>query len=199
MINTASTDFNHVLGLGQKVVNEVNKLYRAVELEIDGVFKSMLLLKKKKYAAMTISRKDDGTIVEKAELKGLDLVRRDWCQLSKKSGEFVVGKILSGNACDDVVVAIHDRMETLAATVRADSVRVLAKEELRAKYVITKGLNKSPNDYPDVKSQPHLQVALRMLKVRSPWLPPSSPVRRSTAPRPEHRTAPPRPVPSCPA
>jgi hypothetical protein len=26
------------------------------------------------------------------------------------------------------------------------------------KYVITKGLNKSPNDYPDAKSQPHLQV-----------------------------------------
>jgi hypothetical protein len=27
-----------------------------------------------------------------------------------------------------------------------------------AKYVITKGLNKAPNEYPDAKSQPHLQV-----------------------------------------
>jgi len=30
------------------VKNEVNKLYRLLEIDIDGIFKSMLLLKKKK-------------------------------------------------------------------------------------------------------------------------------------------------------
>ena len=37
----------------------------------------MLLLKKKKYAAISIKETDGGLIYEK-EMKGLDLVRRDW-------------------------------------------------------------------------------------------------------------------------
>jgi DNA polymerase alpha subunit A len=32
------------------------------------------------------------------------------------------------------------------------------------KFVITKGLNKAPNEYPDAKGQPHLKVALKMLQ-----------------------------------
>ena len=30
------------------------------------------------------------------------------------------------------------------------------------KYIVTKGLTKDPKDYPDAKSQPHVQVALAM-------------------------------------
>ena len=37
----------------------VNKMYKEVEIDIDGIFKSMLLLKKKKYAALVLN--DDGT------------------------------------------------------------------------------------------------------------------------------------------
>ncbi len=65
---------------------EVNKLYRLLEIDIDGVFKSMLLLKKKKYAALTVSKVGD-KIVTAQELKGLDIVRRDWCQLAKEAGK----------------------------------------------------------------------------------------------------------------
>ena len=43
-------------------------------------------LKKKKYAAVVI-KEENGTITYEKELKGLDLVRRDWCPLSKDTGE----------------------------------------------------------------------------------------------------------------
>ena len=66
---------------------EVNKLYRQVELDVDGVFKYMLLLKKKKYAAVTISRLPSGELITQQELKGLDIVRRDWSQLSAEAGK----------------------------------------------------------------------------------------------------------------
>jgi DNA polymerase alpha subunit A len=66
---------------------EVNKLYRQVELDVDGVFKYMLLLKKKKYAAVSISRNTNGVLVTQQELKGLDIVRRDWSQLSAEAGK----------------------------------------------------------------------------------------------------------------
>lgn len=54
MINTNSTDLGQVKEIGLQVKKEVNKLYKALELDLDGIFKSMLLLKKKKYAAVTI-------------------------------------------------------------------------------------------------------------------------------------------------
>ena len=48
MINTNSRDLKLVKEIGNNVKKEVNKLYKALELDLDGVFKSMLLLKKKK-------------------------------------------------------------------------------------------------------------------------------------------------------
>jgi DNA polymerase alpha subunit A len=69
------------------VKSEVNKLYRLLEIDIDGVFRSMLLLKKKKYAALSVSKNPDGSLRTTKELKGLDIVRRDWCDLAKQAGK----------------------------------------------------------------------------------------------------------------
>lgn len=40
--------------MGKRLKQEVNSFYKCLEIEIDGVFKSLLLLKKKKYAALKI-------------------------------------------------------------------------------------------------------------------------------------------------
>ena len=96
MINTGTTQVKEALEMGKQLKGEVNKLYNCLEIEIDGIFKSMLLLKKKKYAALILE--NPGTKDEKTniELKGLDMVRRDWCPLSKSLGNFVLQQILSG-------------------------------------------------------------------------------------------------------
>ncbi|GMY21559.1 F-box protein At1g55000 [Fagus crenata] len=69
----------------------------------------MLLLKKKKYAAVKLQFKD-GTPYEVIERKGLDMVRRDWSLLSKELGDFCLSQILSGGSCEDVVEAIHNSL-----------------------------------------------------------------------------------------
>lgn len=159
MINTGIKDvskYGKVLELGNKVKREVNKLYKTLELEIDGVFSSMLLLKKKKYAAVTFSMGPDGRAIKGKETKGLDLVRRDWCIQSKESGTYVLDQILSGNEKETVINNIHEHLESVAGKMRAGELPL-------DKYVITKGLNKHPNDYPDAKSLPHVFVAKKML------------------------------------
>jgi len=161
MINTGITDkadLGRVRELGERVKKEVNKLYRTLELEIDGIFRSMLLLKKKKYAALIMN--DDGT--ESKELKGLDLVRRDWCIQSKDTGRFVIDQILSGLETELVVNSIHSHLESLAVKMRGEEGLPLEK------YVITKGLSKHPNDYPDAKSQAHVTVAKALLQQNRP-------------------------------
>lgn len=52
MINTGCNQLQQALEMGKKLKGEVNCLYKCLEIEIDGVFKSLLLLKKKKYAAL---------------------------------------------------------------------------------------------------------------------------------------------------
>lgn len=78
-------------------------------------------------------------------------MRREWCTLSKDTGKFVLDRVLSGEAREVVVAGIHDHLEALATSMRAGEVEV-------PRYVITKGLNKAPHEYPDAKSQPHVQV-----------------------------------------
>jgi len=161
MINTRITDmkeYSKVLELGNKVKREVNKRYKTLELEIDGVFRSMLLLKKKKYAAVTVTEGPGGkgfTIGH--ETKGLDLVRRDWCIQSKDSGQYILDQILSGEEKEIVVTKIHDHLEEVAKQMRSGELPL-------DKYVITKGLNKHPSDYPDARTLPHVFVARKMIK-----------------------------------
>lgn len=79
-----------------QVKAEVNKLYKLLEIDIDGVFKSLLLLKKKKYAALVVEMQGEGRYGVKQELKGLDIVRRDWCDLAKECGKYVAQTKLTG-------------------------------------------------------------------------------------------------------
>ncbi|GJM92444.1 hypothetical protein PR202_ga08918 [Eleusine coracana subsp. coracana] len=87
---------------------EVNQKYRCLEIDLDGIYKRMLLLKKKKYAAVKVAL--DGSLRENIERKGLDMVRRDWSLLSKEIGDFCLNQILSGGTCDDVIESIHNSL-----------------------------------------------------------------------------------------
>jgi DNA polymerase alpha subunit A len=160
MIYTGKSDIKEVRAMGAAVKREVNKLYKTLEIEIDGIFASMLLLKKKKYAALVVAEGPGGVLTMTREMKGLDMVRRDWCVLSRDLGTAVLDIILSGKERDEIVdgaAGIHSLLSTAAADMRAGRTPL-------DKFVITKGLNKSPHDYPDVKGQPHLQVALALIK-----------------------------------
>jgi DNA polymerase alpha subunit A len=165
MINTRITDKNAiktVRELGEQVKREVNKLYRTLELEIDGIFQSMLLLKKKKYAAITVEEGPNGELKYQREEKGLDLVRRDWCIQSKDTGRYILDNILSSQDKEETVSNIFTHLEELAKKMRSGEISL-------DKYVITKGLSKHPNDYPDGKSQPHVHVAKMMIKNNHRW------------------------------
>ncbi|XP_078447158.1 DNA-directed DNA polymerase [Wolffia australiana] len=154
MVYSGVDDIAQAKAMAGKVIQEVNKKYRCLEIDLDGLYKRMLLLKKKKYAAVKVVFRD-GTPFDVIERKGLDMVRRDWSLLSKEIGDFCLSQILSGGSCEDVVEAIHRALMRIQEEMRNGQVML-------DKYVITKTLTKAPEDYPDAKSQPHVQVALRL-------------------------------------
>uniref|UniRef100_A0A674EP08 DNA polymerase n=1 Tax=Salmo trutta TaxID=8032 RepID=A0A674EP08_SALTR len=153
MINTNSSTLEEVYKLGNKVKAEVNKLYKLLEIDIDGVFKSLLLLKKKKYAALVVEPLGGGRYSTKQELKGLDIVRRDWCDLAKECGNYVIGQILSDQNRDVIVENIQRHLVELGEKVANGTIPL-------NQYEIHKALTKDPQDYPDKKSLPHVHVAL---------------------------------------
>ena len=72
-----------------KISNEfkkhVNERYKLLEIDLDGVFKRLLLLQKKKYAALKMEDATKTTM----EIKGLDMKRREYCALSKSVSQYV--------------------------------------------------------------------------------------------------------------
>jgi DNA polymerase alpha subunit A len=81
MVHTHSDNIQDAKKIGHHIKKLVNERYKLLELDIDGFFQRLLLLKKKKYAALVAMEKD-GKVSTMLETKGLDIVRRDWCGLS---------------------------------------------------------------------------------------------------------------------
>ncbi|XP_043791060.1 DNA polymerase alpha catalytic subunit isoform X1 [Apis laboriosa] len=156
MINTNLLDYEEVFSVGKKIKQEVNKLYKRVELDIDGVFRYLLLLQKKKYAAVIMTKLPNGQIELTQEHKGLDIVRRDWCQLACDTGKKILDHLLSNQPCEDRIEQIFMILHDVAQNVRENQISL-------SSLVITKQLSKNPNEYPDTK-QAHVQVALRLNK-----------------------------------
>ncbi|KAJ7952842.1 DNA polymerase [Quillaja saponaria] len=154
MVYSGLDDIAKAKTMSGKVIQEVNKKYRCLEIDLDGLYKRMLLLKKKKYAAIKVQFKD-GTPYEVIERKGLDIVRRDWSLISKELGEFCLSQILSGGSCEDVVESIHNSLMKVQEDMRKGQIEL-------EKFIITKTLTKPPEAYPDAKNQPHVLVAQRL-------------------------------------
>ncbi|KAJ2095769.1 DNA-directed DNA polymerase alpha catalytic subunit pol1 [Coemansia sp. S100] len=164
MIATRADALADVYEMGAQFKRRVNERYRLLELDIDGVFKRLLLLKKKKYAALLITAPEkhlDGSEYQtQLESKGLDLVRRDWCGLSHDVSDYVLKQLFAdhvGSEDDEnsVMTRVHEHLAKVATAVRQGKVPL-------DKYTVHKGLTKPPENYPDKKSQPHVLVALRL-------------------------------------
>lgn len=157
MVNTNQLDLGEVKKIGAQIKKEVNKKYKILEIELDGIYKNMLLLKKKKYACLCVQERPDGQISVIREMKGLDLVRRDWSELSKDVGNYVLSQLLNSSQQRETAI---ENIHTYLSQVKE---QILGNKLPLEKYIIHRGLTKNPDDYPDKNNQPHVLVALKMM------------------------------------
>ncbi|KAG0181293.1 DNA-directed DNA polymerase alpha catalytic subunit pol1, partial [Apophysomyces sp. BC1021] len=155
MIFTESPSLKEAKFVAEQLQKEVNTRYSLLEIGVDAIFKYMLLLQKKKYAALAVEEKENGDIVESIETKGIDLVRRDWCDLSREVSMWILKIILSERKREDIVRGIHATLLQVGKQVRSNAVKL-------EKFVIYKQLTKNVNDYGKSNSHPHVEVAKRM-------------------------------------
>jgi len=161
MINTLLYELPAAMEIGEKIKIAVNKTYKLLEMELDGIFKTLLLLKKKKYASLKYEAPFGLNSKLVKEYKGLDLVRRDWCELSKQVGIYILDIILSGKNKDEMTIQILEFLKDVGEKLNKD----IGKEADAYDYnlfEITKQITKNIEDYGDAKNLPHVRVAKRL-------------------------------------
>ncbi|KAL9129193.1 MAG: hypothetical protein Q9217_002297 [Psora testacea] len=155
MINTNADNIEEALKVGSEFKRSVNERYKLLEIDIDNIFRRLLLHAKKKYAAINMLEVD-GKYVDKLEVKGLDMKRREYCALSKEASSRLLNLILSGEESEVVVEKVHEYLRELSGKMREEKIPA-------QKYIIFTKLGKNPKDYPNPDSMPQVQVALRAL------------------------------------
>jgi DNA polymerase alpha subunit A len=155
MINANVDNVEDALKVGNEFKRAVNDRYRLLEIDIDNIFRRILLQAKKKYAAINLVQVE-GKYVDKMEVKGLDLKRREYCNLSKEVSSQLLNEILSGDESEVVIARIHEYLGEIATKMRDGGVPA-------RNYTIYTKLGKAPKDYPNADSMPQVQVALREL------------------------------------
>ncbi|KAF6814373.1 DNA polymerase alpha catalytic [Colletotrichum sojae] len=153
MINANVENVSDAFKVGQEFKKAVNERYKLLEIDIDNVFRRILLQAKKKYAAINLVEKD-GKFIEKMEVKGLDMKRREYCGLSKEISSKILNEILSGDETEVSIARIHEYLREISGKMREQAVPV-------QKYIIFTQLGKAPTEYPNADSMPQVQVALR--------------------------------------
>ncbi|PSK44014.1 hypothetical protein B9Z65_1731 [Elsinoe australis] len=154
MVNTNVDNMADAMKIANEFQKAVNERYELLEIAVDNIFRRLLLHAKKKYAAINMVEKD-GKWVEKLEVKGLDMRRREYCQLSKETSTNLLNFLLSGEDPETVVTQIHDHLRELASLMREQSIP-------SNKYTIFTQLGKDPKDYPQGNSMPSVQVAFKL-------------------------------------
>lgn len=154
MIDTGVTDFKEAIQIGEQFKVHVNERYKLLEIDIDNVFKRLLLHAKKKYAAMNAAI-DRKTGEEKVtlEVKGLDMRRREYCQLSKDISTYILEKILADSDPEQALMDVYDYLEEMTAKIKKGNVPVNL-------FKINTRLSKDPTNYPNGKTMPPVRVAL---------------------------------------
>lgn len=109
MVNSNTTDVKEAIRIAKELGKDVSKKYQKLELGVDGIFRKMLLVQKKKYAALLYQDENH----DKIETKGLDMVRRDWCGLTKISSLFIIDQFMKASSREVAVENILNELKII--------------------------------------------------------------------------------------
>lgn len=138
-----SSQFLEIKDKALKFTSEVNQtLPEGMELEFEGFFQRGFFVTKKRYALI-----QDGNIV----VKGLELVRRDWAPVAKKTQKKILRALLEEGSPQKAVKIAQDVIQDIKEG-------KISLEDL----VIHTQLTKNPEEY--VQAAPHVMAAKKSIK-----------------------------------
>ncbi len=154
MVKLPEEDMERIRAIAEKISGDITKkLPGVIEMEFEKVFKRFLPLTKKRYIAWKFEPRKGGW-EEGIEMKGIETVRRDWCELVGDMIKEVVDLVLKKNSVKEATRHFNDVVN-----------RLLSGEIPVQKLVVTKTMTKLPDRYEGM--QPHVELA-KKIATRSP-------------------------------
>lgn len=160
--------------IGRKIAETItSKLPEPMELVFEAFARRAIFLAKKRYALWLFERVStqskpldgvervskapdtDGTVWrDRIKVRGMETVRRDWCDLTSKTLRRCLELILKEGRVDDAVQHVRDVIQRLRdMDIRRD-------RELLDDLVLTRRFTKDPSSYRN--KQPHIQLVEKM-------------------------------------
>ncbi|HDI02558.1 MAG TPA: hypothetical protein ENF95_00305, partial [Candidatus Aenigmarchaeota archaeon] len=137
---------------GNEIVSKI-KLPGKLVLEFEKIFRSFLILTKKRYAGWSFE-KNNGEWVDKIEMKGIETVRRDWPDLVTDTMNVVLNIILKEGDIKKAIKYVQgeiDKLHTGAVDLN--------------KLAVTKSITKNIDSYDGLL--PHIELA-KKIRERDP-------------------------------
>ena len=157
-METDITNLDKAKKVGEEISAYVsNNLPGYLELEFEKIFRTFLILTKKRYAGWSFEPTDSGW-KDKIEMKGIETIRRDWCKLVTETMNTVLELILKKGDVKSATNYVKDIIE-----------KIKKNEIPLEKLTIVKGITKSLTSYKG--TLPHIELAKKLVK-RHPENPP---------------------------
>ena len=162
----------HSWKLGEQAAEMCNKLFKKPnDLELEKVYYPYILYSKKRYAAKMWTKNSDGDMeMEKIDVKGLQLVRRDNTPYTREVCKAVLDNILESKDPEPgIAVAREMAQELLDGNVPIE--KLLMSKTLASSYKTRNGewsyKHMMEGKVQEIPSQPHVQV-LEKINSRTP-------------------------------
>lgn len=154
MVKLDTDDVSEAFKIGNEIAKMINEsIGYGLEMKVESVFKTMLILSKKRYAGWSFEE-NNGGYTDSIVTKGIETVRRDWCNLVSETLQETLEIILKEK---DVRKALNIVKEKISDIKKG-------KMDIN-KLVITKSISKSLKTYKGI--QPHVEL-LKKMKRRDP-------------------------------
>jgi DNA polymerase I len=151
MIKTNAVDVDEAFKIGSELEQMINSsLDGRMKLRIEYVFKSLVILAKKRYAGWSFEKVNDSWKTE-IIMKGIETVRRDWCDIVGETLNNILNIILKEQNTQKAVSYLRGVVQQLQD----------GKIPIE-KLIITKGVSKRLEEYKGV--QPHVELVKKMKK-----------------------------------
>ena len=156
-VKTDLTDLDAAQKFGQQIAAFVTTKVDGLELQYEKVYKSLLILSKKRYAGWAFEKVPANGGFEwkdRIDMKGIETVRRDWCTLTSDTMNDVLNTLLKEQDIKKALAHVRVVIKNLAE----------GKVPLD-KLTVVKGVTKSLDSYDGI--QPHVELA-KKIKERDP-------------------------------
>jgi len=148
-MKTDIADLDRAQQKGEEIAAYVTERLPGLKFAFEKIFKTFLILSKKRYAGWKFEKTADGW-KDKMEMKGIETVRRDWCELTTESMTEVLRIILKEQ---DVKKAI--------AYTRGVAKNLAEGNVPLEKLAVVKGVTRGLDAYKGM--QPHVELAKKIM------------------------------------